>query len=188
VTVFFSDQNFVSRLEGVDQSCLTVVRMEDATLSDLHELSRELFGNVNFPDGSGFQYGSSSYLSRVGTGVYAGDWLSVVSQAGGTWPGIRICPLIPLIISDCPGSLARELSELAAWLAIVYDNNPLGMQAPWAAVVSASETHSVGATKLPNMDTYKICTTVPRNLCWRITEQHDILLSQFASSKPERFT
>ncbi len=53
-------------------------------------------------------------------------------------------------------SLARELSELAAWLAIVYDNNPLGMQAPWAAVVSASEALSVGATKLPNMDTYKI--------------------------------
>jgi hypothetical protein len=38
VTVFFSDQNFVSRLEGIGQSCLTVVRMEDATLAELYEL------------------------------------------------------------------------------------------------------------------------------------------------------
>jgi hypothetical protein len=156
VTVFFSDQNFVSRLEGVGQSCLTVVRMEDATLSELYELSRELFGNVKFLEGSVFLYGSSSYLSRVGTGVSASDWLSVISHVSGTWPGIRVCPLIPLINSEVPGSLARELSELAAWLAIVYDNNPLGMQAPWAAVVSASEALSVGATKLPNMDTYKV--------------------------------
>ncbi len=37
------------------------------------------------------------------------------------------------------------------------------MQAPWAAVISASKTLSVGATKLPNMDTYKI--PLPQGLC-----------------------
>jgi hypothetical protein len=80
----------------------------------------------------------------VGTGVYSGDWLSIVSHTSEVWPGVRVCPLIPMILSAGPGPLARELSEFAAWLATVYDNNLLGMQGPRAAVVSASENLSPG--------------------------------------------
>jgi hypothetical protein len=57
---------------------------------------------------------------------------------------VLVCPLIPMILLDGPGLLARELSEFAAWLATVYDNNLLGMQGPRAAVVSASENLSPG--------------------------------------------
>jgi hypothetical protein len=89
--------------------------------------------------------------------------LSVVSNSECTWPGVRICPLILLILSDCPGTPARELSELAAWLAIVYDNNPPRMQVPWAALVTTSENLSVGVTTLPRMDTNKI--PLPQTLC-----------------------
>jgi hypothetical protein len=187
VAVFFSDQNFVSLLEGAGQSCPTVVRMKDATLSDLYELSKELFGNVKFPEGSVFLYGSSFYLSRVGTGVYAGDWLSVISHEGGTWPGIRICPLIPLIISDVPGSLAPELSELAAWLEIVYDNQPArdaGTLASCRLCFGSSFRLGDETSKHGHVQD----TSAPKSQCWRITEQHDILLSQFASGKPEGFT
>ncbi len=67
-----------------------------------------------------------------------------------------MCPLIPLISTDCAGSLAREIAELAAWIAIVYDNNPLGMQDAWAAVAVATENLSIGSVALTNMDTYKI--------------------------------
>ncbi len=34
VTIFFSDQNFIANLEGKNGSCLIIVRMEDASLSD----------------------------------------------------------------------------------------------------------------------------------------------------------
>jgi hypothetical protein len=162
VTIFFSDQNFCATLPSHNNDCLSIVRMEDASLSELTNLSVELFGDVRFPEGSVFLYGTASYLSRVGTGIYAKEWLSVISNAERIWPGIRICPLIPLILSDCPGTLSRELSELAAWLAIVYENNPLGMQVPWAAVVSATENLSVGATATPHMASYKI--PLPKNL------------------------
>jgi hypothetical protein len=162
VTVFFSDQNFCAMLPGVNNDCLAIVRMEDASLSELLKLSIELFGDVRFPEGSVFLYGTASYLSRVGTGIFAREWLSVISNADRVWPGVRICPLIPLILSECPGTLSRELSEIAAWFAIVYENNPLGMQLPWSAVVSATENLSVGATTVPHMDSYKI--PLPKNL------------------------
>jgi hypothetical protein len=136
--------------------------MEDATLPELSNLSAELFGDVRFPEGSVFLYGTASYLSRVGTGIYAKEWLTVIANAERIWPGVRICPLIPLILSDSPGTLSRELSELAAWLAIVYENNPLGMQVLWAAVVAAVETLSTGVTAMPHMDSYK--TPLPKNL------------------------
>ncbi len=68
----------------------------------------------------------------------------------------RLCPLIPIILSTCPGLLAREILELAAWLAIVYDNIPLGMHVPWAATVAATEALSVSAVALLSMATDKI--------------------------------
>ncbi len=43
VMVFFSDQNFVANLDGVDTFCFAIVRMEDASLTELFELFRELF-------------------------------------------------------------------------------------------------------------------------------------------------
>ncbi len=132
------------------------------SLSDLIDLSCELFGNVRIPEGSVFLYSSASYLSRVGTGAYAGDWLSVVSQAEKRWRGIRVCPLIPMILSDCLGTLVREIAEIAAWFATIHDNNPLGMYSLWASAVVATESLSVGAIALPHMDSYKI--SVPQSL------------------------
>jgi hypothetical protein len=162
VTIFFSDQNFIASMEGNGNCCLNIVRMEDASLSDLCRLSREIFRNTRFPEGSVLLFGSASYLARVGTGLYAKDWISLVSDFEKTIPGVRICPLIPLIISDCPGSLAREISELAAWLAIVYKNNPIGLLEPWTAVAVLTERLSVGSVMLPNLDTYKVA--LPQSL------------------------
>jgi hypothetical protein len=51
--------------------------MEDATLL-------ELFSNAAFPEGSIFMYGTASFLAKAGTGMYASDWLSVVSHVEGT--------------------------------------------------------------------------------------------------------
>jgi hypothetical protein len=167
VTVMFSDQNCVANIEGKNGTHIAVVRQEDASLSELLDVSREIFENQKVPEGSVFLFGSASYLSRVGTGTYAGDWLAVVSRAEKLWRGIRVCPLIPMILSDCPGTLAREIAEIAAWFASIYENNPIGLYNTWAAVVSASETLSVGGIALPHMDSYKI--SVPSSLSKQCT-------------------
>jgi hypothetical protein len=167
ITVMFSDQNCVSNIEGKNGTCITVVRQEDASLSDLFEMSREIFENKKVPEGSVFLFGSASYLARVGTGTFAGDWLAVVSRAEKLWRGIRVCPLIPMIMLDSPGTLAREIAEVAAWFASIYKNNPLGLFNTWAAVVSASETLSDSGISLPHMDSYKI--SVPSSLSEQCT-------------------
>jgi hypothetical protein len=64
--------------------------------------------------------------------------------------------MIPMILSDCPGTLAHEIAEVAAWFASIYENNPLGMYNTWSAAVSAIESLSVGGIALPHMDSYKI--------------------------------
>jgi hypothetical protein len=166
-TVIFSDQNFVSNIEGKSGTCIAVVRQEDASLTDLFELSREIFENQRVPEGSVFLFGSPSYLARVGTGTFAGDRLAIICRAEKLWRGIRVCPLIPLIMSDCPGTLAREIAEDAAWFTSIYENNPLGLFNTWAAVVSASETLSGGGISLPHMDSYKI--SVPSSLSEQCT-------------------
>ncbi len=86
-----------------------------------------------------------------------------------------MCPLIPLILSDCPGTLAREIAETAAWFASLYENNPLGLFNAWAAVVSASESLSEGGIPLQNMDSYK--TSVPSSL----SEQRNFTSMTFCS-------
>ncbi len=86
VTLFFTDQNFIAKLPGSDNSCLNIVRMEDASLSELFNLSKELFGKIKLPEGSVLLFGSVSFLSRVGTGMYAQDWQSLVINTETSWP------------------------------------------------------------------------------------------------------
>jgi hypothetical protein len=69
---------------------------------------------------------------------------------------VHICPLVPLVISDCHGSLTREVSELAIWLETIYESDNAGFRDVWAGVVGAMENASTGSTTLDNMDAYKI--------------------------------
>jgi hypothetical protein len=132
------------------------VRVENASLHELFEIASEIFGNTALPEGSIFMYGSASYLGRCGTSLYAKSWVEVVALTSGTWRGIRICPLIPLIVSSCPGTLIRELQELATWFDHVYDNNAECLHDSWAVLVAALDSCSSGASTLTNMDTYKV--------------------------------
>jgi hypothetical protein len=155
VTILFSEQNFVATAEHENGQCLNIVRLEDASLTDLLNLAKELFDRTTLPDGSVFLFGTASYLSRVGSGTYAKDWVTLVTQASSIWRGIKIWPLIPLIFTRCPGTLAREILEIATWFESVYENNPAGLLA-WTAVVAATENCLEGATTLNVMDVYKI--------------------------------
>jgi hypothetical protein len=68
ITVFISDQNFVEYLPGVNgNSCLSVIRLEDASLKDLGELALEVFDGRAPQEGSALLIGSAFFLHRAGS-------------------------------------------------------------------------------------------------------------------------
>ncbi len=119
-------------------------------------MAKEIFGDVTFPEGSILLFGSASHLGRNGTSLYARDWAELVAATSNHWRGVRICPLIPIIAAGCPGSIVREIRELAVWYQNVYDSDPQGMLESWMDVVAALEACSIGATPLEVMETYKV--------------------------------
>ncbi len=154
--VLLSDKNFVPSLGNSDCYCVQIVRLENASLTELLDLTVEMLGDVTFAEGSILLLGFVSHLGRYGTLVYARDWTEVVALASRTWRGVRICPLIPLILAECPGSVIRELSELAVWLETIYGTNPQGLHGSWMQLVAAMEACSMGTTSLDVMETYKV--------------------------------
>jgi hypothetical protein len=162
LVVMFSDQNFVPSLNCTSRECISVVRIENSSLLELYEMASEMFGSMTFPEGSVFLFGSASHLSRSGTSIYAKDWTEVVALCTGKWRGVRICPLIPLITSECPGIIVRELCELTNWHSNVYDSNPLGFHEVWMEMVAAMATLDV-------MDSYKLA--LPSSLATRTLDR-----------------
>ncbi len=156
VMFLFSDQNFVATIPGPNRDCLNVVRVENASLLELVDVAREILGNAPLPEGSILMFGSASYLSRLGTSAYARDWTEVVALCNTSWHGVRVCPLVPLIVTDCPGTIVRELSELSIWLDMVYDGNPQGLQDVWRGLIAAMDNCSTGSVALDVMESYKI--------------------------------
>ncbi len=101
----------------------------------------------------------------MGTSLYASDWGQVVALSLENWRGIRVCPLIPLILAECTGNIVRDLSEIALWFETVYDTNPQGLHDTWMGLVTAMEAHSTGVTSLDVLESYKI--PVPSSLSSR---------------------
>jgi hypothetical protein len=142
-TVFISDQNFVEYMPGVKGNlCLSVIRMEDATLPDLGDLALKVFDGHAPQAGSALLIGSASFLHRAGLSAYALAWTSLVETLSNKWKSVKVCPLIPIIREDCPGSLARELQELASWMISVYQGSSLGFSESWSSL-SAMLAHSI---------------------------------------------
>jgi hypothetical protein len=156
VTICFSDQNFVSTLAADNGQCVGIVRVENAYLKELLEIAREILSNSKIPEGSVLLFGSVSHLGRSGTTIYARDWTSVVALAFGIWRGVHIGPLVPLLISECSGSIIRDICEFSVWLNSVYENSACGFHETWVHLVEAMETTSKGSTTLDVMDSYKV--------------------------------
>jgi hypothetical protein len=77
--IMFSDQNFVSSLSCNNENCIHIVRIENASLWELAEMAKEIFGDATFPEGSILLFGSASHLGRNGTTLYARDWAELVA-------------------------------------------------------------------------------------------------------------
>ncbi len=94
--------------------------------------------------------------------MYAKDWGEVVALSSENRCGIRVCPLIPLIITECSGNIEREIFELALWFETVSDTSPQGLHDTWMSLVTAMESCSTGVTSLDVLESYKI--PVPASL------------------------
>ena len=136
VCVCVSDQNFVPNLSG-GNNCISIVRLESASLSELTEICLEIFERSTFPPGSVICLRSASHLHRSGLTLYAQDWNRCTDTLSKRIAGIQICPLIPVIRADIPGSLASDLVELASWYTEQYEGSTLGLLATWSALASA---------------------------------------------------
>ncbi len=180
----FTDQNFVPSVACQTKEVVNVFRVENASLLELFEIAKETLGNVTLPEGSIFMFGSVSHLSRMGTSSYAKDWTDVNALTVETWHGSRVCPLIPLIRSECVGSVVRELNELSLWFEEVYDSDPQGLHEVWRGLVAAMDCFSTGTTSLGVMDSYKVL--LPGSLQCRTLNKPVTFCS--SSSRPVTFS
>jgi hypothetical protein len=92
----------------------------------------------------------------MGTSLYTKEWTDIAALTVENWHGSKICPLIPLICSECVGSVIRELNELSLWFEEIYDSDPQGLHEVWRGLVAAMESASTGSTSMDVMDSYKV--------------------------------
>ena len=153
--VCIADQNFVPTIMS-NNSCISVARMEDATLSDLGTFALELFERNRPPSGSIFMFGSATHLARHGSTLYARDWTTLIARIKNTWADIQILPLFPIPQENCNASLSREIAELTYWLVTVYKNSNLGLTDAWSTAAKVLSKHSLGDTPLLEPETYTL--------------------------------
>ena len=71
--------------------------MEDSSLDELAEFLCKLFGRGALSAGTVVCVGSGSHLHRTGATIYAQDWNRCNAKIMARFPGICVCPLIPLL-------------------------------------------------------------------------------------------
>jgi hypothetical protein len=138
------------------KSCVAIVRIEDATLSELADISTEILDRHNIPAGTLLLYGSASHLYQAGTTIYASEWLNLVSNISSRHRDSRILPLTPVLREDCPGVLGRQLIELATWFKKVYYQNILGVGEVWEKLISLIGRTDETGLDLGYMETYTV--------------------------------
>jgi hypothetical protein len=156
ITVCFSDQNFIPFLMDKEGGCIAVVRLDNATLSELVELSFEIFENFPLPPGSVVLFGSASFLFRAGVSVYAREWVDSTTKVGAKWRNVHICPLIPFIRENCPGSMARDIEQLSAWLIRIYTDNTAGLRECWESLLMHTREHTQEGCLLSQGEHHKL--------------------------------
>jgi hypothetical protein len=129
-TLVFCDQNFVPTLSG-KQSCISITRLEDCSLSELTDLAIEVLERQSIPVGSILLLGTASHLYKAGTTVFTSDWCESVKKLNEKIRNVKVLPLVPILREDAPGTLGKQLIEYSTWLKTVYDKNTLGLLPVW---------------------------------------------------------
>jgi hypothetical protein len=182
VAICFTDQNFVphfSNNSDSNNSCVAVVRLEDASLEALAALAAEILDKHSLHPGSTILLGSATHLFRTGASGYASDWIKITTILEHKFRNVNICPLVPILRDTIPGSLARDLEILGTWFNKVYSNSIKGLLDSWNATIHFVQLASVGATPLLYPDIVKI--PLPADLKSPAATIH---FFQFSSSCP----
>jgi len=154
--IILTDQCFVGNLSGGETNCISVVKLENSTVLELADLALEIFDGKQIPAGSVIMIGSGSHLHRLGASSYAWDWVQCTNKIASKWRSVNVCPLIPIVTGDCPGSFHREVGQLAVWLSQVYTCSTRGLADTWAALVRTLDVRMQGGSQLLCMDTVRI--------------------------------
>jgi len=130
-----SDQSFATTLSGTE-NCVPIVRLEDATLDELFNLCKEILDRQQIPPGSLFLVGSTSYLAKVGTTIYAQEWISLVKKYSERWRISQVGPLPPVLRENSAGSTTKVVTELKVWFDSVYGTNIEYLKNAWNVVIN----------------------------------------------------
>jgi hypothetical protein len=182
VAICFADQNFLpyfSDNNDVNNSCVAVVRLEDASLGDLVAIASEVLSTHSLNPGSTLLIGSATHLFRSGASGYANDWVKTVSILEQKFKNINVCPLIPVLRDATPGSLARDIEMFSSWLHKVYRDSIKGLLNTWDAVTHFVQHAAVGGAALMYPEIVK--TPMPNSIT---SPGAEINFFQFASSCP----
>jgi hypothetical protein len=138
------------------------------------ELSIEILDKNTLPPGTTIVYGSGSHLFKVGTSQYASDWILLMNRCSQKWNAANICPLVPIVRSDCPGSIARDISTLASWLGRVYASSTSGLLDTWKYMLQIADAACSGAEhteicKIPLPTSASIGSVQPHTFVYRST-------------------
>jgi len=130
-----SDQNFATALSG-NYNCVPIVRIEDASLDELFSMGKEILDRQPIPPGTLFLVGSTSYLAKVGTTIYAIEWLNLVQKFADRWRIGMVGPCPPVVRENCAGTVTRQLVELRTWYDELYGSNIEYPRAAWMQVTN----------------------------------------------------
>jgi hypothetical protein len=133
-TLVFCDQNFVPTLSG-KQSCISITRLEDCSLTELTDLALEVLERQSIPLGTILLLGTASHLYKAGTTVFTSDWCYSVSKLNEKLRNVKVLPLVPVLREDASGTLGKQLIEYYTWLKAVYEKNTLGILPVWEKLI-----------------------------------------------------
>jgi hypothetical protein len=168
-TLIFSDQNFNSTWGEDGDNCIGIFRVENCSLTELTDMIMEVLDNITLRPGTVLLVGSVSSLHRHGTSIYAGDWVACTTRIEQRWSGVQVCPLTPLLYEAFPAELARELTELGAWLNEVYMGSPKGLSEVWASMVGGL-AGSASVSEYPPAEmlyTIPLPSSLVNNCAWK---------------------
>jgi len=135
MVLILGDQNFVSAIVG-KAHCIPVVRIEDATLSELFKMGLEILDRTHLPQNTHFMVGSTSYLSRVGTTLYAIEWQRMVREFTHRWLHVTVGPLAPILKEQTAPEVCKQITEIKHWYDTIYVGNISYQTAAWNKVIS----------------------------------------------------
>ena len=162
ISIAFGDQNFLACQPTDTGDCIRTIRLENSSLLELADIALELFEYSQPPPGTVMLFCSLSHLVRVGTSIYASQWVMLVNKVGIRWPGVKICPLPFILAHEIIGSAGSNMTELACWYSMVYSGDTQGLKDTLELLLKQVNKNSRNIQPLRYEESY--CIPLPTSL------------------------